>query len=101
MSTELSPKDTPPIGPPGAAKATPANLSRRWFIEPLANPTGKQKEAYARFFHTLSAGCFIGAVTVAFSGAGIQVAVRAAVLILLGIVLFFVAAGLAKGEVND
>ena len=73
----------------------------RCVAEPLANPTGKQKEAYARFFHTLSTGCFIGAVTVAFSGARIQVAVRAAVLILLGIVLFFVRATLAKGEVND
>ena len=73
-------------------------LIRKYLVESLKNPTGKQKEAYGRFLHTLSAGSFIGAVTVAFSGAGIEYWFKTGVLVFLGITLFFVAAYLSKGD---
>lgn len=98
------PEPSPPPSPQSAAEvASPAHpgassFLRRWVVEPLSNPTGKQKEAYARFFHTVSAACFIGAVTVEFGGTVVAAEVKTGVLILLGIVLFFVAASFAKGD---
>lgn len=71
----------------------------RSIVEPIKHPTGKQKESYARFLHTLSAACLIGATTVAFSGSGWEVAQRTIGLVFVGVVLFFVAAPFAKGDI--
>lgn len=75
------------------------DLLWRSIVEPIKHPTGKQKESYARFLQTLSAACFIGATTIAFSGTGWQVAQRTVGLVFVGVVLFFVSALFAKGDI--
>jgi hypothetical protein len=66
----------------------------------LLSPSAKQKEAYGRFFHTLSAASIIGAITVAFSEthASWYVVSRVAALSSWGVVLFCAGALFSKGE---
>ncbi|MDB5819945.1 MAG: hypothetical protein JWQ11_3585 [Rhizobacter sp.] len=77
--------------------AKAGRVMRRALIEPVLNPTGKQKESYARFFHTLSAACFIGTVTVTYSAENAWVGLRSVTLGVMGAVFFLFAAPLAKG----
>jgi hypothetical protein len=46
-----------------------AHAFRRDIAEAFRSPSGKQKEAYARFAHTLAAASLIGAVTLLFAEA--------------------------------
>ena len=81
---------------------------RRWeaFLQVLAgllmNPTGKQKEAYCRWMHTLSAACIVGAVSIAFSKSLPREfwteAAKVASLTFWAVVLFIGGAILGKGE---
>lgn len=66
----------------------------------IINPTIKQKEAYGRLFHTLSAAGFIGAVTVIFTEnqASAYNVARVAALSLTGVLFFVMGALLSKGE---
>lgn len=66
----------------------------------ILNPTIKQKEAYGRLFHTLSAAGFIGAVTVSFTETQVSVynVVRVAILPLVGVLFLIAGALLSKGE---
>jgi hypothetical protein len=82
--------------PAAAGERAPGWLARSLF-EPLRSPTGKQKESYARYLQTLSAACLVGSATVAYGSADWITVLRAGALALIGIVLFFVAAPLAKG----
>ncbi len=63
-------------------------------------PTLKQKEAYGRLSHTLSAASLIGAVTVMFTEthATAYVVSKIAALVFWGVLLFWVGAILSKGE---
>lgn len=63
-------------------------------------PTAKQKEAYGRLMHTLSAASFIGAVSVMFSEtqASLYVVTKISALVIWGVLLFWVGAILSKGE---
>ena len=65
-------------------------------------PTSKQKEAYGRFLHTLSAACMVGAVWIAFTesqtGHFWSVTGEVAPFVLLGLALFIVGGILSKGE---
>lgn len=63
-------------------------------------PTLKQKEAYGRLSHTLSAASLIGAVTVMFTEtqATAYVVSKVAALVFWGVLLFWVGAILSKGE---
>lgn len=66
----------------------------------LRTPSAKQKEAYGRFFHTMSAASFIGSITVIFSGLPVNANYfwKVAALIFFGVVLFLIGAILSKGE---
>lgn len=68
--------------------------------QPIYEPTLKQKEAYARFFHTLSAASIIGMVSIIFteSSPTFQVVVRIIGLLLSAVLCFFAGAILSKGE---
>jgi dihydroorotase-like cyclic amidohydrolase len=63
-------------------------------------PTLKQKEAYGRFSHTISAACCIGAVTLAFSDLpdNSYAASKVAALVFWAVVLFLIGSILSKGE---
>lgn len=63
-------------------------------------PTLKQKEAYGRLSHTLSAASLIGSVTVMFTEteATAYVVSKVAALVFWGVLLFWVGAILSKGE---
>ena len=63
-------------------------------------PSLKQKEAYSRFFHTLSAACFIGSVTVFFGESSVNTYTIARVMALIfwGVITFIIATLLSKGE---
>ena len=60
-------------------------------------PNVKQKEAYGRFAHTLSAASLIGAVTLMFSETS-GFAGRTAGLTVVGLICFLTGALLARGE---
>ena len=65
----------------------------------LMTPTSKQKEAYGRFFHTLSAACFIGSVTTGYvNSVSANTVEIVAALIVLGLVIFLNGAIFSKGE---
>ena len=66
----------------------------------LRTPTLKQKDAYGRFSHTLSAASFVGAATVMFAEthASLYAVGRIAALIFWAVVLFVIGAILSKGE---
>lgn len=66
----------------------------------VATPTGKQKEAYGRFCHTMAAAAIIGLITVVHldSVASWYIVSRAFALGICAIVLFIVGAALSKGE---
>lgn len=80
------------------------NLARRlknvWVR--LSQANSKQKEAYCRWMHTLSAAAIIGAATIAFSrelSASIWYdASRVIALVLIGVLLFLVGTRLLKEE---
>lgn len=63
-------------------------------------PTLKQKEAYGRYSHTISAACCIGAVTIGFSesSATANTTEKVAALVFWAVVLFLVGSILSKGE---
>ena len=66
---------------------------------PLRKPTLKQKEAYCRWLHTLSAACVVGAVTIAFATNPVDnYWAKLQALIGWGVVLFFAGAFIGKGE---
>jgi hypothetical protein len=66
----------------------------------FGSPTFRQKEAYARFAHTLAAASLIGAITIMFSEGGFVWASfwRLLGLGLTGVILFLGGALLLKGE---
>lgn len=76
----------------------------QWLLEETKNalrtPTLKQKEAYGRLSHTLSAVSMVGAVTVMFTEANVTIHVvsKIGALVLWGVLLFWVGAILSKGE---
>jgi hypothetical protein len=53
-------------------------------------PTARQKEAYARYCHTISAAGLIGAATVIFSDSALTVSalLRAASMLVVAVILF-------------
>ncbi len=53
-------------------------------------PTLKQKEAYGRFCHTLSAALFIGAASIGFTEVAVTIPVifRLLFMVLVGVILF-------------
>lgn len=63
-------------------------------------PTLKQKEAYGRLSHTLSAASLIAAVSVMFAEteASLYVVSKVVSLVFWGVLLFWVGAVLSKGE---
>ena len=63
-------------------------------------PTLKQKEAYGRYSHTISAACCIGAVTIGFSesSATANTTEKVTALVFWAVVLFLVGSILSKGE---
>lgn len=63
-------------------------------------PDVKQKEAYGRLSHTLSAASLVGAVSVMFTEteATLYVSGKIAALVFWGVLLFWVGAILSKGE---
>ena len=83
--------------PPCRSSSSFGRFIRRGLIEPLKDPTGKQKEAYGRFLHALSAACFIGAPTLIFSDGSYDGLLRFFGLMCLGTVILLFAAPLAKG----
>lgn len=66
----------------------------------LRTPTVKQKEAYGRLSHSLSAATWIGSVTVMFTETEVTVYGMTKILALIfwGMLLFCVGAILSKGE---
>ena len=56
----------------------------------LISPSVKQKEAYARYCHTMSAAALIGAMTVFFSDSPLTISAgfRAAAMLVVGVILF-------------
>lgn len=79
---------------------TRLNKLRRELASAFRTPTGKQKEAYERFCHTLSAAAVIGVVTVVHMDNHLTVfiAERAIALVFSAVVLFVIGAALSKGE---
>ena len=65
-------------------------------------PTQKQKEAYARYLHTISAAGLIGFVTLPFTDAGKTdgLGLRLAVLAFSALITFIIGAILAKDETS-
>jgi succinate dehydrogenase/fumarate reductase cytochrome b subunit len=63
-------------------------------------PTQEQKEAYARYLHTISAAVLIGFATLPFTDAGTAegLGVKLAALAFSTLITFIVGAILAKGE---
>ena len=73
----------------GSARSHP----RGWLLalgSALRSPTAKQKEAYGRYLHTLSAAGMIGAVTLIFPGSfpTTSAIVRATTMLLAAVILF-------------
>jgi hypothetical protein len=66
----------------------------------IRSPTSKQKEAYARYVHTLSAAGAIGSMTLVFSESPMTAFAvgRAGAMLVLAIVLFAAGALLSRGE---
>lgn len=66
----------------------------------VRTPTLKQKEAYGRFLHTLSAASLIGAVTVTFTEPypTASVCAKVAALVFWSCLLLWVGGILSKGE---
>jgi hypothetical protein len=66
----------------------------------IRTPTLKQKEAYGRFCHTLSAASLIASVSVMFTEtkANPDVMLKIGALGFWGVLLFWVGAVLSKGE---
>lgn len=55
----------------------------------LVTPNTRQKEAYARYCHTLSAAAAIGSLTLAFTESSMgSVALRSLTLLVTGVLLF-------------
>lgn len=63
-------------------------------------PTAKQKEAYGRFAHTLSAANCVGAVSVMFTESHVTLyaVARVGALAIWGVLLFWIGAILSRGE---
>ena len=70
---------------------------RRWLSEwlqalgaALRSPTARQKEAHARYCHTISAAGLIGGVTLLFSESALTMfsVVRATAMLVVAVVLF-------------
>ncbi len=61
------------------------------------SPTLKQKEAYGRFCHTLSAASLIGAATLFFTESQASYVFRESIMILTGVLLFAVGAVFCQG----
>lgn len=70
--------------------------------ELLMSPTSKQKEAYCRWLHTLSAACIVGAVSIAFTKSPAQdfwtEMAKVVSLVFWAVILFIGGAILGKGE---
>ncbi len=66
----------------------------------VLRPTGKQKEAYGRFLHTIAAAGFIGAATITFTETQVTLyaAARVASLAIWSVLLLIVGAVLSKGD---
>lgn len=66
----------------------------------FAMPTLKQKEAYGRYCHTLSAACVVGGVTVIFTETqvGPHTMLRILALAFNAVLLFVAGATMSKGE---
>ena len=74
----------------------------RSLVASLTTPTGKQREAYARLAHTLTAAAVIGAFTLAWSGTALYDVWRVVGLALLGLILFISGSLLIRnGDAND
>ena len=73
---------------------------RRELGSAFRTPTGKQKEAYGRFCHTLAAAAVVGLVTVVHMDNHLTafIAERAIALVFSAVVLFVIGAALSKGE---
>lgn len=69
-------------------------------VDAFKRPTQKQKEAYARYLHTISAAGLIGFATLPFTDAGKAegLGVKLAALAFSTLITFIVGAILAKGE---
>jgi hypothetical protein len=65
-------------------------------------PTIKQKEAFGRLLHTLSAACYVGAASIMFSGTASTSfwydALRVALLFVFALAFLIAGANLSKGE---
>jgi hypothetical protein len=66
----------------------------------LKDPTQRQKEAYARFSHTLAAAAIIGAITLLFAEAVLTAVLifRMTGLVIGGVVCFAVGVLLVEGD---
>jgi hypothetical protein len=77
-------------------------MQRLWkaLKQATLEPTLKQKEAYARFLHTLSAASIIAAVSIIFTetAATSQVVSRVVGLLVCSVIYFIIGAILSKGE---
>ena len=73
---------------------------RKEITDAFRNPTGKQREAYKRFAHTLAAASIIGAVTLLFSESVASPAWLGRIigLALAGVIWLLCGAVLLKGE---
>ena len=74
--------------------SAPDGIRFYWWLralrKALRSPTAKQKDAYARYCHTLSAAGAIGAVTLVFSESTLTAFAlfRAAAMLVLAVLLF-------------
>jgi hypothetical protein len=66
----------------------------------LHSPTTRQKEAYGRYCHTLSAAGWIGSLTLLFSDSAVSgsAVLRACMMVVAAVMLFLTGALLSKGE---
>jgi hypothetical protein len=76
------------------------NKLRHELNDAFKTPTTKQKEAYGRFCHTLSAAAIVGLVTVVHMDSELTpfIAKRAFALVVCSVILFAIGAALSKGE---
>ena len=71
--------------------------SSRALQDAFVTPGGKQREAYARFLHNLSAACFIAATSILFT-VNSYGAAHVAALLAIGVICFLAGAVLCKGD---
>lgn len=89
-------------GPPERPEpplARPKKRVRSAIRDAVAEPTAKQKEAYGRLAHTLSAASLIGAVTIPWTSTGwtLDMALRTFALVVSSVVLFVLGALFSEG----